>query len=568
MHPRRLSAFLAFSILAAVVLSVGLGSPLLRSGTTSAATNPTIALDFDPATPGVQSSAQVPYTTGEFEIDVVVLNAEETGAFEFVMTFENLFLDFTRFEVGPFLSSTGRPVSCLNESTENTVRVGCVTEGATPAGPTGDGVLLRLFFTPTLTGGETCFTLLLVETATVLGHPIPTDRQSGCITIVPSTATPTATGTGTPTNTATVTPTPTDTATATVTPTSTGTSTDTPTGTPTDTATATPTDTSTATGTPTATDTATGTPTSTDTATGTPTPTNTGTATATNTGTPTPTNTGTPTPTNTGTPTPTNTGTPTPTNTGTPTPTNTSTSTPTKTAVTTQTSVPVTSTPAVTATRTATKTAVATATSTVAATRTVEATRTTSPEATRTAAVTHTPVSPTATKTAVPTATRTSVSPTATRTAVATATRTPASPTVTRTAVATTTPGGRISGCTPGFWKTRFNPWFGSGYMPGASFETVFGRNAFPGDPALIEVLWYGGGGKAALSRHAVAALLNASHPRINPIPELDTPGEVIALYQAALDSKNASIIEATKNLFAYSNSRGCPVDAWGRFIG
>lgn len=70
-----------------------------------------------------------------------------------------------------------------------------------------------------------------------------------------------------------------------------------------------------------------------------------------------------------------------------------------------------------------------------------------------------------------------------------------------------------------------------------------------------------------ALSRHAVAALLNASHPNIDPAPNVDTASEVIALWQAAFDSGNASTIESTKNIFAASNEAGCTVDAKGRVI-
>lgn len=77
----------------------------------------------------------------------------------------------------------------------------------------------------------------------------------------------------------------------------------------------------------------------------------------------------------------------------------------------------------------------------------------------------------------------------------------------------------------------------------------------------MVQVLWFGGGGLDALGRHAVAALLNASHPLTSPPPAIDTPGEVIAAFQAAFDSGN---YEPTKNMFKDANEAGCPMDACG----
>ncbi|MDI6858581.1 MAG: hypothetical protein QME71_09745, partial [Dehalococcoidia bacterium] len=173
---------------------------------------------------------------------------------------------------------------------------------------------------------------------------------------------------------------------------------------------------------------------------------------------------------------------------------------------------------------------------------------------------TNTPVPPTATNTPIaPTATNTPVPPTATNTPIApTATNTPVPPTPTKTATpgATTTPG-KVEGCTPGYWKTHLGAWVATGYMPGNSFESVLGRNAFPGDPTLYEVLRSGGGGIYALGRQAVAALLNAAHPDVDSKPDLDTAAEVIAAFQAGYDSGD---IEETKEMFEDSNDSSCPL--------
>jgi hypothetical protein len=118
------------------------------------------------------------------------------------------------------------------------------------------------------------------------------------------------------------------------------------------------------------------------------------------------------------------------------------------------------------------------------------------------------------------------------------------------------------SGCTPGFWKNTFLQWQPTGYTRDQSFEAVFGRNVFGGDPSLRTVAGYGGGGIFALSRHAVAALLNAAHPGLTPAPAFDTTAEVIAAYQAAYDSGSISQMNALKDAFEASNQSGCPLPA------
>ena len=70
--------------------------------------------------------------------------------------------------------------------------------------------------------------------------------------------------------------------------------------------------------------------------------------------------------------------------------------------------------------------------------------------------------------------------------------------------------------------------------------------------------MWQGGGGINALGRHAVAALLNASSAGGNS--DLTT-AQVIAQFNAAYASGNASRIEQTKNQFAFLNEQGCPLN-------
>ena len=81
----------------------------------------------------------------------------------------------------------------------------------------------------------------------------------------------------------------------------------------------------------------------------------------------------------------------------------------------------------------------------------------------------------------------------------------------------------------------------------------------------MLDVVSTGGGGVEALSRHAVAALLNASHPLVGyPM----TAFAVIQAYQVAVDSRNAAAIEAQKNVFDAFNNAGCTIDAHGESSG
>lgn len=95
-------------------------------------------------------------------------------------------------------------------------------------------------------------------------------------------------------------------------------------------------------------------------------------------------------------------------------------------------------------------------------------------------------------------------------------------------------------GCTPGFWKNHLSAW-PAPYTPDMNFDDVFQDPVFnPGvvfdffnpDLTLLQALQQGGGGKARLGRHAVAALLNAhsgSYDDVNyPLYTSDVIGQVL----------------------------------------
>jgi hypothetical protein len=107
------------------------------------------------------------------------------------------------------------------------------------------------------------------------------------------------------------------------------------------------------------------------------------------------------------------------------------------------------------------------------------------------------------------------------------------------------------AGCTPGFWKNSTGSW-PAGYLPGADFDATFGVNGFNPNISLLAALNLGGGGKNALARHAVAALLNSVHSGVDYGL---SSAEVIALVQSAFASGD---FESAKNRLAGLNEADC----------
>jgi hypothetical protein len=138
--------------------------------------------------------------------------------------------------------------------------------------------------------------------------------------------------------------------------------------------------------------------------------------------------------------------------------------------------------------------------------------------------------------------------------------------TPTTTTTTTTPPGGE--GCTPGFWKKPPEVWNPTPYRPGDSFLEAFGVE-LPGYPGitLVDTLNLGGGaggggdqsGFEALGRHAVAALLNATHPGISFGL---TEAQVIAAVQGAVAAP--ATVETVKNMLAGFNETDCPLPNFG----
>jgi hypothetical protein len=112
-------------------------------------------------------------------------------------------------------------------------------------------------------------------------------------------------------------------------------------------------------------------------------------------------------------------------------------------------------------------------------------------------------------------------------------------------------------GCTPGYWKNHTYMWVG--YSTDELFSDVFGVDA--GEITLLEALNQGGGGAKALGRHAVAALLNSA----SSVDYAYSEAEIIAMVQDAYATED---YETAKDMLAYENEMGCPLDNGGESPG
>jgi hypothetical protein len=196
------------SLLAAVIFS-GRGDPAFAAGSGGIAVSPASQLVLQGGAP--------------FGVDIRAVAVSNIGSFDFTLHYNPAVLSYVGVAVGPFLSSTGRATFCPPAVVDNiagTVQFGCASFGLTPPGPTGDGRLATLAFSPVAAGtspltfvntltapysdeGGNAFTAFTFANGSVTvfannGTPLPTSTQTLTPTITP-----------TPTNTAIITPTPT-----------------------------------------------------------------------------------------------------------------------------------------------------------------------------------------------------------------------------------------------------------------------------------------------------------------------------------------------------------------------
>jgi hypothetical protein len=132
-------------------------------------------------------------------------------------------------------------------------------------------------------------------------------------------------------------------------------------------------------------------------------------------------------------------------------------------------------------------------------------------------------------------------------------------------------------GLTPGFWKNNADhnnavawPRDNAGnliYQPGATLESLFDVPDSLGvdSTSLAAALDFNSGGEFALLRHAVAGVLNATHPALAyPL----TASQVIAQVNSALASGHNGTINNLKNQLDQYNNRGGDLDQHGNFGG
>ena len=209
----RSRARLAMALILLVgLLWAGLPLPVLAQGGT--------VLAVDPA----QSSVEV---NGQREIHLLVTGADNLNAFDVQVEYDSGLLTLVKWEFGDLLSNLA---VVKRDDLPGSFRL-VATQLATP-GVSGDGVLLKLFFSGKQTG-TSAITITKAEFARSEGGLSLPELRHGSMVVTP--ALPTATATRTPTATATLTPT----ATATKQPTATATATRTTTLAPSATATAT-----------------------------------------------------------------------------------------------------------------------------------------------------------------------------------------------------------------------------------------------------------------------------------------------------------------------------------------
>ena len=119
-------------------------------------------------------------------------------------------------------------------------------------------------------------------------------------------------------------------------------------------------------------------------------------------------------------------------------------------------------------------------------------------------------------------------------------------------------------GCTPGFWMNwtgappglQPNAWAATGYYWSDPFTSAGCVNAYQ-NRTFLQVLNLSGGGKNALGRHTVAALLGAAHP--HAAYDL-TVTEVVAMFNDVF--QNDANVNALRILFESYDEQGYPLNA------
>lgn len=121
-----------------------------------------------------------------------------------------------------------------------------------------------------------------------------------------------------------------------------------------------------------------------------------------------------------------------------------------------------------------------------------------------------------------------------------------------------------LEGCTPGYWKNHVDAWVT--FSPDQPVYDIFAIPSWlwplvSGDTALYLLNYKGGpgdyGAARILLRHAMAAMLNATHPDVS-YPALTT-GNVQDLVADAL-AEDREVMLQEKAVLEFLNEAGCPL--------
>ncbi len=88
------------------------------------------------------------------KFDIAVSGVTNLGAWEVILKYDPRVLAFQSLEEAPWMSSTGRQVTCTEDDDEaaGEVQMGCGSIGETPPGPDGSGVLGHVAFSTKASG--------------------------------------------------------------------------------------------------------------------------------------------------------------------------------------------------------------------------------------------------------------------------------------------------------------------------------------------------------------------------------------------------------------------------------
>jgi hypothetical protein len=149
-----------------------------------------------------------PWNANSFTTDIVVENVVTTtqcatnpndpqsptvpcglGSYEITVSWDSTKLQYVNIIDAGLLSSTGRTAQCpVKSNTASTATLQCVSLGATPAGPQGNGVLARIQLKPLVPSAGPPTTPLSIDSlavADIQGQPFPMTTANGEIKFDP-----------------------------------------------------------------------------------------------------------------------------------------------------------------------------------------------------------------------------------------------------------------------------------------------------------------------------------------------------------------------------------------------